>query len=196
MASRPSFNKFLECVRKRSEYGQTDFVNISLRLGLYSMFCPISNVRVENWSPNKFYEPIKADAHVKPCHATENGHVLGVGLKVLSLTRSRQLNDYLQKLGISPTYGRILRIETKLSEPVLKNMTQTAVYVPGGLINNQLIQQPVFFAADNIDCDEDRPTPDGKSTLHDTILYLYFSLIVIPMQVRSQICHLISNTQH
>ena len=32
----PSFNKFLECVRKRSEYGQTDFVNISLRLGEHS----------------------------------------------------------------------------------------------------------------------------------------------------------------
>ena len=78
------------------------------------------------------------------------------------------------------------------SEAVLENMTQTAVYVPGGL----KFQQPVFFAADNIDCDEDRPTPDGKSTLHDTLLYLYFSLIVIPMQVRSQICHLISNTQH
>ena len=88
----------------------------------------------------------------------------GAGFKVHSLTRSRQLIEYMQKLGISPTYDRILRIETKLAEAVLENMTQTAVYVPGGL----KFQQPVFFAADNIDCDED--TPDGKSTLHATIL--------------------------
>ena len=110
------------------------------------------------------YEPIKADVHFKHCHATENIHVLGVGLKVHSLARSRQLIDYFQKLGISPPHDRILRIETNLSEAVLENMTQTAVYVSGGL----KLQQPLCFAADSIDCDED--TPDGKSTLHDTIL--------------------------
>ena len=110
------------------------------------------------------YEPTKAEVHFKHRDATENCYVLGVGLKVHSLTRSRQLIDYLHKLGISPTYDRILRIETKLAEAVLENMTQTGVYVPYGL----KLQQPVFFAADNIDFDED--TPDGKSTLHATIV--------------------------
>ena len=43
------------------------------------------------------------------------------------------------------------------------------IYVPDGL----KFQQPVFFVADNIDCDED--TPDGKSTFQVTIAVVFQS---------------------
>ena len=111
------------------------------------------------------YEPTKAEVHFKHRDATEKGNVLD------SLTRSRQLLGYLHKLDINQTYVRILRIENKLAEAVFENITQTGVYVSDGL----KIHQPVLFAADNINCDDD--TSDGKSTFRTTIVF-FFSVIV------------------
>ena len=66
------------------------------------------------------HEPTKAVVHFKHRDATEKGHVLGVGPKVQSLTRSRQLIGYLHKMIINSTdeYDLILRIKTILAEAV------------------------------------------------------------------------------
>ena len=95
----------------------------------------------------------------------ENPHVLAVGLKVHTYTRSKHLLNYLHANNVSVEYTRILRIETQLAEAVLRRMNLTqSVYVPPGLKKNMF----VFFAVDNIDFAED--TVDGKDTLHGTMV--------------------------
>ena len=98
----------------------------------------------------------------------ENPHVIAVGLKVHTYTRSKHLVNYLHANNVSVEYTHILRIETQLAEAVLRRMNLTqGVYVPPGLKNNMF----VFFAVDNIDFAED--TVDGKDTVHGTMMTVY-----------------------
>jgi len=81
-------------------------------------------------------------------HHAENPHVLGVGLKVHSATRSKQLVDYFHANSVSVPYARILRVETQLAEAVIQRMALTSgVYIPPGLKKGKF----VFFAVDNVD---------------------------------------------
>jgi len=98
----------------------------------------------------------------------ENSHVLAVGLKVHTYTRSKHLVNYLHANNVSVDYTSILRIETQLTEAVLRWMTLAqGVYIPPGLKKKRFI----FFAVENIDFAED--TVAGKDTLHSTMMTDY-----------------------
>lgn len=97
---------------------------------------------------------------------SENSFVLGIGLSMHSQTRSKSVIDFLHACGVSVDYNRLLRVETMIANAVLKNIDTTGVYVPP-----RLMKSKVFFAADNIDWKED--TPDGKHTLHATVLVVF-----------------------
>ena len=99
--------------------------------------------------------------------SSENRHVLGIGLRVHAKTRSRHLVTYLHSCGVSVGYDRILQLESQLAEAILKNIREVGVHIPSGLVKGQ----PVFFAADNIDFEED--TVDGRNTFHGTVLVVF-----------------------
>ena len=107
--------------------------------------------------------------------ATENGHVLGVGIKVHSPTHSRQLIGYLHKLDIDPAYVRILRIENKLAEAVFEK--HNADWRCTRLIKTSPAN--IFYCWLQIAMK--MPLMANRHCM------LYFSLIVIPKQVKSQI---------
>ena len=57
-----------------------------------------------------------------------------------------------------------MHLETSLANAVIDQMRQcNGIYIPPGIIP--------FYAADNTDFNED--TPDGKGTLHGTIIVVY-----------------------
>jgi len=59
-------------------------------------------------------------------------------------------------------------LEDKLAKSVLDNMaTRNAIYIPWNVVQSISI----FLAVDNIDFDED--TPDGKHTLHGTMMVAF-----------------------
>ena len=81
-------------------------------------------------------------------------------------TRSRKLIDFVHDDSISVSYSRILQLECQLVTAVLKRMEeQGGVYIPPRLKKSHF-----YFAADNIDFAED--TPDGKNTLHGTMMIM------------------------
>ena len=66
--------------------------------------------------------------HLSSKHA--NSHVLAVGIKVHTCTRSKHLVNYLHANNVSVGYTRILRIETQLAEAVLRRMNCRCLCYP------------------------------------------------------------------
>ena len=93
---------------------------------------------------------------------------VGLGLSIHSATRSKSLINLLFGFGFSVDYSRVLRLETAIANAVLSCMEQNdGCYVPPSLVRNRFI----YFAADNLDFLED--TPEGKGTLHATVMTCY-----------------------
>ena len=65
-------------------------------------------------------------------------------------------------------YNKVLRQEAHIEKHVIQRMEQN-----GGVFisPDAVIGRRVFFAIDNIDFSED--TPDGKGTLHGTVMAIY-----------------------
>lgn len=120
-------------------------------------------------SRQMLYKPKSVDhgfKHKATVH--ENPHVLGVGIKIHSSTRSKHLVQFLHANSVSVDYGRLLRVETQLAEAVIRKMEETnGVYLPADMSKGKM----TFFAIDNIDFTED--TVDGKNTLHGTVLVAF-----------------------
>lgn len=69
---------------------------------------------------------------------------------------------------MSVDYNRILRVETQIEKAVLQHIASSnGIYLPPGIVIGRFI----FFAIDNTDFKED--TPDGKGTLHGTVMAIY-----------------------
>ena len=93
---------------------------------------------------------------------------VAVGLTIHGKTCSKFLVDLVQNLGCSIEYSKVLRTETAMANAVSRQMHSSGgLYVPSDLVCGRFI----FCAADNIDFLED--TPDGKSTLHATVMTCY-----------------------
>jgi hypothetical protein len=76
--------------------------------------------------------------------------------------------DLVHHLGCSIEYSRVLRTETAIANAVLSQTESNGgIYVPPDLVRRRFI----FCADDNIDFLED--TPDGKNTLHATVMTCY-----------------------
>ena len=117
-------------------------------------------------SRQMLYKP-KSEDHSFRHRSTklENPHVLGVGIKIHSSTRSKHLVNFLHANTVSVDYGRLLRLETQLAEAVIRKMAETnGMYIPADMSKGKTL----FFAIDNIDFTED--TLDGRNTLHGTVL--------------------------
>ena len=93
---------------------------------------------------------------------------VAVGLTIHSKTRSKFIVDLMHKIGCSIDYSKVLRVETAIANAVLQKMTENdGIYIPPQLMHGKF----VFCAADNLDFLED--TPDGKGTLHATVMVCY-----------------------
>ena len=93
---------------------------------------------------------------------------VAVGLTIHSKTRSKFVVDLVHSLGCSIEYSRVLRTETAIANAVLRQMeSNEGMYVPPDVVRGRFI----FCAADNIYFLED--TPDGKNTLHATVMTCY-----------------------
>ena len=100
-------------------------------------------------------------------HQREYPLQVGVGLLAHQQMRSKSVIDVLHELGVSVNYVRILRIETQLTQAVLRNLSKQNIFIPPKLWKGQYI----FFSVDNSDFSED--TPDGKNTLHATAMVVF-----------------------
>ena len=104
-------------------------------------------------------------------HSNEWPFQLSVGLTVHSTFRSKELIDFLHGLCLSVDYRRIIAVETQLAnQAVISMYDNQGVFVPRNFIRGRHI----FFAVDNCDFQED--TPDGKNTLHGTVMNIYQSI--------------------
>ena len=104
-------------------------------------------------------------------HSNEWPLQLSVGLTVHSTFRSKELIDFLHGLCLSVDYRRIIAVETQLAnQAVISMYDNQGVFVPRNFIRGRHI----FFAVDNCDFQED--TPDGKNTLHGTVMNIYQSI--------------------
>ena len=93
---------------------------------------------------------------------------VAVGLTVHGTTRSKTMVERLYGLGFSIDYPRVLRLETQIASSVLQNIkVNSGIYIPPDVIHGRFIH----CAADNLDFSED--TPDGKRTLHGTVMTIY-----------------------
>lgn len=93
---------------------------------------------------------------------------LAVGIAVHQSTRSKKLIDLLHSFSLSVDYKRIIRLENMIGNEVIKQMElNNGFYVPQNFVKGKHI----FFAIDNCDFSED--TPDGKRTLHGTVMAMY-----------------------
>jgi hypothetical protein len=109
------------------------------------------------------------DGHVR--RTREFPLQVGLGLTLYKETRSRKLVDLVSRFGLSVNYDRIKQINESIAKAVVKRMEITnGIYVPPELKNGEF----THFAADNLDFQED--TPDGKRTLHGTVLIAYQSM--------------------
>lgn len=71
-------------------------------------------------------------------------------------------------LDFSIECNKLLRIEKQIAESVLERMAfNNELFFPPDIIDGR----HVFFAVDNVDFSED--TPDGKRTLHATVMAIY-----------------------
>ena len=74
----------------------------------------------------------------------------------------------MHSVGCSVEYNKVLRLETQLANAVLRQMEDNdGLYIQHDLVKGRFI----FCAADNLDFLED--TPDGKGTLHATVMSCY-----------------------
>ena len=104
-------------------------------------------------------------------HSNEWPLQLSVGLTVHSTFRSKELIDFLHGLCLSVDYTRIIAVETQIANQAVVSMYDNqGVFVPRNFIRGRHI----FFAVDNCDFQED--TPDGKNTLHGTVMNIYQSI--------------------
>lgn len=95
---------------------------------------------------------------------------VGVGLTLHKETRSRKLVDMISRFGLSVNYDRVREIEGMIAKAVVKRMeTTNGIYIPSELKTGRF----THFATDNLDFQEN--TPDGKRTLHGTVLVAYQS---------------------
>lgn len=93
---------------------------------------------------------------------------VGVGLTVHANTRSKFLVQLMHSLGCSIEYSKVLRLETSIAEEVMRRMDgYGGVYIPPEFVTGRFM----YCAVDNIDFLED--TPDGKGTLHGTVMVCY-----------------------
>ena len=93
---------------------------------------------------------------------------LAVGLAVLQATRSEKLLQLLHGFGLSVDHTRILKIETRIAmEEIRRTEMNGGAYLPPDISLGRF----VFFSVDNVDFSED--TPDGKRTLHGTVMAIY-----------------------
>ncbi|KAJ8870049.1 hypothetical protein PR048_029060 [Dryococelus australis] len=90
------------------------------------------------------------------------------GLSVHHLTRSTKLVNFLHNTGMSVHYSRVWEIEQQVAKTVLEKVSDSGgLYIPPDLVPGRF----VHFAVDNIDLIED--TPDGRNTLHGTVIVAY-----------------------
>ena len=73
----------------------------------------------------------------------------------------------IHSCGVSVGYERILQVESQLAEAIMNNIKEVGAHIPSGFVKGQ----PLFFAADNIDFEED--TVDGRNTFHGTVLVAF-----------------------
>ena len=106
------------------------------------------------------------DSSIK--HRREFPLQVSIGLSVHQLTRSSNLVNFLHSVGLSVHYSRIWDIENKIAKSVIAKMNeQGGLYLPSDIVSGRFIH----FAVDNIDFQED--TPDGRNTLHGTVIVAY-----------------------
>lgn len=106
-------------------------------------------------------------------HSREFPLQVANGIMVHNLTRSQILVDLFHKNGCSINYFSVMKIETQIANAVIRKMDENnGVFLPENINNNER----VWFAADNIDFQE--KTPDGKGTLHGTVITVYQELII------------------
>ncbi len=114
------------------------------------------------------YKLSRDSSKCKLQHERENPQVLGLALTVHHKTRYKMLMGLLNAHGYCVSHSRTLLIETALANAVVENTKRfQGLYVPPFIKKGSFI----YFAADNTDFAED--TPDGKGTLHGTIIAVY-----------------------
>lgn len=129
------------------------------------------------------YKPSVKDTGFRFQQDRENPQVVGLALTVHHDTRNKKLVELLNAQGYCISYTRALIMETALANAVVENTKQFhGLYVPPFLKKGMFI----FFAADNSDYDED--TPDGKNTLHGTIIVVYQKADATGDQIAPPIC--------
>lgn len=93
---------------------------------------------------------------------------LGIGVAIRQAIRSKKVINLLHGFGVSVGYDRLLRLETQIANTILQRMQENeGVYMPSNVVLGRFI----YFAIDNADFAED--TPNGKNTLHGTVMAMY-----------------------
>ena len=148
--------------------GCTDFANVK-----NSNISEELQKKASVLSQNLMYECL-SDRQMKRVTTSSTQHTrilplqVGVGLTIQSKTRSKFLVQLMHSLGSSIEYSKVLRLETSIGNEAMSRMeANDGLYVPHDLVQGRFI----FCAADNIDFLED--TPNGKGTLHGTIMTCY-----------------------
>ena len=148
--------------------GCTDFANVK-----NSNISEELQKKASVLSQNLMYECL-SDRQMRRVTTSSTQHTrilplqVGVGLTIQSKTRSKFLVQLMHSLGSSIEYSKVLRLETSIGNEAMSRMeANDGLYVPHDLVQGRFI----FCAADNIDFLED--TPDGKGTLHGTIMTCY-----------------------
>lgn len=89
---------------------------------------------------------------------------VGLALHLHKETRSKKLIDCLSDLGLSISYDKVMKIENDVANEVSSiAANNNGVYLPPNL----KIGNPLHFAIDNVDFNND--TPDGKAEFHGTV---------------------------
>lgn len=116
-------------------------------------------------------------------HSREFPLQVANGLIVHNLARSQVLVDIFHKIGCSIDYFSVMKIETQIANAVIRKMDENdGVFIPENIIRHKRL----WFAADNIDFQE--RTPDGKGTLHGTVITAYQEMISSEDTERLNLC--------
>ena len=93
---------------------------------------------------------------------------VATGIIMIQKYRDKHVIKVLHKQGLCVDYQRLLKLENRFVNSVLEQMiVNGGHFIPDNFVKGRF----VFFAADNVDFNED--TPDGKRTLHGTAMVLY-----------------------
>ena len=99
---------------------------------------------------------------------------VAVGLTVHQMARSKKIIEFLHGFQLSVDYTRVLQMENRIAAEIRQKMiANDNIYIPSNLMDGKF----TFFAVDNVDFKED--TPDGKRTLHGTVMTVYQQVILI-----------------